>query len=219
MPRPVKNIITIGTKYTRLTVISKTEKPKYFLCKCDCGAIKEVRKDHLYSGKTLSCGCLHKELSSARTDTLHKANIKHNNSRSLTYGIWSNIKQRCGNPSNKFYSHYGARGIQVCDRWLESYENFLADMGEQPKKMTLERIDNEKGYSPDNCKWATRKEQSNNTRANRRLEHDGKNLTVTQWAIEKGVHRNTLNERLRSGWSVKQALDTPFVKRCRRIEE
>ena len=210
MPRKEINPVFVGQRFGRFVIESVG---RYCLCLCDCGTRKDVRRDHLKTGMSQSCGCLHSERSSARTKNLHKANTRHGESKSRLYSVWQNIKGRCHRPEHKFYQYYGARGIEVSQEWRESFEQFIFDMGERPDGMTLERIDNNRGYSKENCRWATRKEQSNNTRANRRIEHDGMSLTITEWAIKLGIHRNTLNERLRSGWSIKSALCTPIRKR------
>jgi hypothetical protein len=209
MPRKETNPIVVGQRFGRFAVEATG---KYCLCLCDCGTRKTVRRDHLKTGMSQSCGCLHSERSSARTENLHKANTKHGKSGTRLHSIWFGIKQRCGNPNNPAYKHYGARGIELCNRWFD-FSNFLSDMGEPQKGMTLERIDNNLGYSPDNCRWATRAEQMSNTRANRRITHQGETLTITQWAKRLGVHRNTFNERLRCGWSEHDAITIPFRTR------
>jgi len=208
MPRPVKNIISIGDKFTRLTVVSKTEKPKYFLCECDCGKIKEIRKDHLYSGKTLSCGCLKDAQARERASVLHNANISHGMSSHPLYNIWRGIKQRCLNPSSSHFNRYGGRGITICEQWRDSFEQFLNDMGVPNDGQTIDRINNELGYFPENCRWATRKEQSNNISTNHKLTYKGQTLNIAQWAELKGMPYNTLRERIVKGWDIDRAINT-----------
>ena len=127
-------------------------------------------------------------------------NKTHGKSRSPIYVCWQAIKGRCFNPNAAHYARYGGRGITVCDRWLV-FDNFVADMEPRPQNMTLERIDNDGPYSPDNCRWATRKEQSNNRFCNVRIMHDGVTLTVAQWSERTGIHHNTISGRYKLGWS------------------
>jgi hypothetical protein len=196
----------LNTRFHRLTVVRSAERKGYWTCLCDCGATKDVRSDHLKLGKVLSCGCLHSELARARSSNMHKANTKHGLSKSRAHGIWLGIKQRCHNPNNPAYSYYGGRGITVCDRWNDSFEAFLADMGEPPDGQTLDRIDSNGHYSRENCRWASIKEQQNNTRRNRRVTVGNITLTISQWAELTGMHRNTIDERLKAGWPPERAV-------------
>lgn len=133
-----------------------------------------------------------------------------NGKRTTEFKAWQAMKTRCNNPNFNGYKYYGGRGIKVCDRWLEGFENFLCDMGRKPSdEYSLERKNGELGYYPENCKWATRIEQLNNTRQNRFLEWDGKRMTVAQWGREIGIRGKTLRERIRKGYSVKEALTLP----------
>ena len=120
---------------------------------------------------------------------------------------------RCHRPSCRAYSNYGARGIYVCDRWRESFENFLADMGPKPSPAhSIDRIDNNLGYSPENCRWATWHEQSRNKRVNLLVEHRGKRQCLTDWARDTGIHVNTLRFRIKKGWPVERALTEGATK-------
>lgn len=203
----------IGLRFERLTVVAASDRKKHFDCLCDCGNKKTVRNDHLLGKKIQSCGCLRNEASSQRTKNLHLANTTHGLSRTKLHYIWNNIKQRCHNPKHKFFQFYGGRGITVCKKWRDSFEEFLSDMGQPQVGQTLDRKDNSRGYSPSNCRWASRKEQSNNTRRNRIIEIDGVSRTLGEWADLNGLHRNTIEGRLKSGWPPKQAVSLPAIKK------
>ena len=131
----------------------------------------------------------------------------HRKSRTPEYRVWCSMKARCNDPKHKAYKRYGGRGLAVCDQWLYSFENFLADMGKRPSpEHSLDRIDNDLGYSPNNCRWATRLEQANNQSTNRRITFNGKTQTVTEWAREMGLTEGMLRSRLDLGWSVERSL-------------
>ncbi len=136
---------------------------------------------------------------------------------SKEYERWSAMKQRCYDPSCPNYKRYGARGIKVCDRWLASYSNFIADMGRRPSsRHSLDRINNDGHYEPGNCRWSTKSEQGRNTRTNRNLTCDGRTMTVVEWAEEIGVSYDFLYHRIEKGWSheraIKQPKDKKYVK-------
>lgn len=132
--------------------------------------------------------------------------IKHGGSKTRAYGSWDAMTQRCTNPKHKAFHRYGGRGIVICDRWRD-FANFLADMGQPPSdKHSLERENNDLGYSLDNCKWATKIEQQNNMARNRRLTLNDKTLTVAQWARVLGVRPQLIDQRLRRGWSLERTL-------------
>ena len=134
------------------------------------------------------------------------------------YDTWRRMRQRCNTTSHASFNNYGGRGIKVCERW-NNFANFLSDMGEKPTpKHTLERIDNDLGYSPENCTWATWREQNNNTRFNKILSYNGKSLTITQWARRMGMKPNTLVYRIRLGWSVEDSINRPVGKYVRKSE-
>jgi hypothetical protein len=155
----------IGKKFGRLTVIGPSvaikQKSKTVLCQCECGAQCVVIPYQLQSGHVRSCGCLKLEINTAQARRLF---IKHGKKWSLEYKAWEGIKQRCFNPNSSGWHKYGSRGITVCQDWLK-FENFYKDMGDKPsKKHSIERINNDKGYSKENCKWALPVEQARNKR-------------------------------------------------------
>ena len=154
----------------------------------------------LLSGNTRSCKCLLKEKVKERVTT-------HGFSSTPTYHVWEHMIQRCTNPKDKRFKAYGGRGITVCKRW-HTFINFLEDMGEKPEHLSIERVNNNKGYSPDNCKWATRKEQNSNTRRNRLITHNKETHTLSEWAAIKNKNYQTLRARLnRSKWPIEMALE------------
>lgn len=176
-------------------------------CVCRCGKKKTFILSNLGNGKTRSCGCLSREL--RRSMAKHGACAGDQESR--TYRAWIEMKVRCSNKNKIAWQNYGGRGIQVCDRWLHSFENFLADMGECPSDRSLDRIDNGSGYSKDNCRWATKVEQNNNKRSNRWFEHDGKRMTIGQWGRYMGWPKWVIYNRIDSGgMSFKEAITTPL---------
>jgi len=185
----------IGERFNRLTVISyagtigtSRQKETTWNCICDCGNKVTVRGGGLRGRKTLSCGCLGKE-------RRLEANTSHGMKHTSTYNTWCRMKGRCTNLNDKDYTYYGGRGITVCERWLK-FENFFEDMGEKPTGLTLERTDNNNGYSPENCIYASRKEQSRNKRNNRIIIYQGKTQCMKDWAIDLGIKYHTLLRRL-----------------------
>lgn len=191
-----------GQRSGRLTAVRRVESRKgstLWLCKCDCGNDKVVYLASFTLRPNLSCGCLHKEIQRKRL-------TKHSMARSPEYHAWQAMRQRCFTKHHPEYPNYGARGITVCDQWRYSFPAFFADVGLRPsKKHSIERRDNDKGYSPENCYWGTTRDQNKNKRSNHFVEYRGKSLTVTDWALELGINPNTLSERLRKGWSVERA--------------
>lgn len=138
-----------------------------------------------------------------------KMNITHAKSNTLTYIAWCGIKQRCENPKSQQYPNYGGRGITICARWRNSFENFLADMGEKPNGLQIDRIDCNGGYEPGNCRWVTANEQQRNKRNNHIVEWNGERLPVTAWAERLGVAPFVIYHRLRRGWPIVEAMTKP----------
>jgi hypothetical protein len=192
-----------GERFGRLLVQRKDGYNKhhqlYWLCECDCGNYKLVLGSLLRNGETQSCGCLHKEVTG-------NINRKHSLANTPIYSLWNSMIDRCHLPTSHTYNRYGERGISVCERW-HNFENFYADMGDKPEGMSLERIDNNGDYCPENVIWATAKQQANNRKSNVVLEHNGKKQTMQQWCDELGLKIGTVWARLNVyGYTVEQAL-------------
>ena len=207
----MNKINLIGEKFKRLTPVKETRLRNRiaWICVCDCGNTKTVTSDDLKQKKVLSCGCLKKELDKTRK-------LKHGNSKTKIYNCWIGMIDRCTNPENSRYPSYGGRGIRVCERWM-TLENFIEDMSPRPDgKVSIERIDNNKGYYPDNCKWATDSEQQSNKRNSCKYFFDGESLTVAEIARRVGINKGTLNSRLKSGWGLIDATTIPVDKSRRR---
>lgn len=207
LPSRVKD--ETGNVYGKLTVIGyagnslKSNKGAYWLCRCECGAEPVVAGVTLRLGRSRSCstGC---------GNRTHGHTTKDATRRSSEYTCWQEMRFRCHKHNHPAFANYGGRGITVCARWLESFTNFFDDMGAKPtQEHSIGRIDNNGNYEPNNCRWETAEQQSNNKRTSRYLTHDGLTLTVANWARRLGIHRNLLFTRLRSGWSVEKALTTP----------
>lgn len=141
------------------------------------------------------------------------ARATHRMSHTPIYNCWRSMLARCENPNQKDFARYGARGITVCNRW-RNFADFLADMGTKPDGMSIDRIDGSKGYSPENCRWATATEQANNKRSNVLVTFNGATATVAEWAQRVGLERKTLEYRIRAGWDASRALTTrPLIQR------
>lgn len=171
-------------------------------CTCDCGAEKIVRGPSLTAGNSKSCGCWNLEV-------LRNRAVTHGMSKTRTYESYLGMIKRCYDPEHNRFPRYGGRGIKVCDRWLESFENFLEDMGECPSAMSLDRVDNDGDYCPQNCKWSSATEQARNRVSNRTLEYGGMSKTVAEWGEYTGLGWSTLNGRLQNGWNVEDTLTRP----------
>lgn len=191
-----------GIRFGRLVVIRRQEGPPgiaRWQCLCDCGEVTSVRASHLRDGNVQSCGCLARE-------RVSKAKRTHGMDRTKTYYAWASIKQRCRNPKNAMYHYYGARGIDICDRWHNSFEAFLRDMGEAPAGSSIDRINNDRGYEPGNCRWTTAMVQGNNKRNNVILEARGERHTLSEWARIAGIPKSTLHGRIKRGLRIEDAI-------------
>lgn len=176
-----------------------------WICKCDCGGQKTIVSYSLRKGITQSCGCLQVE-NCRRIGQI----TTHGMSGTVEHMTWASMKQRCSNPTAVGYENYGGRGIRVCDRWENSFENFYTDMGPRPSELhSIERENNDGNYEPNNCFWKTDKEQSNNRRSNHFVEYDGRKLTISQLADLKGLKYSTVAQRIHRGWSVDDAANIP----------
>jgi hypothetical protein len=206
--------IEVGHKFTRLTVVSPAEtrilkggqRRSQWVCRCDCGAQLNVMDADLKSGNTKSCGCLLRDIAPFVQRT-------HGQRHTSTYNVWHNMKRRCCDPSNHAYRWYGGRGIYVYEPWLESFENFLRDMGHKPTDRTLGRIDNDGPYSPENCRWETPYEQQCNTTRNVWIEFRGERMIMFEAIRRAGLTVGAVYQRLRNGWALDRALATPLRKR------
>lgn len=191
-------------------------------CICTCGSVCYVRKSEL-GASTMSCGCWKKDGMHAmrgEDNPSYKHGYAANNSKKLIYSSWSNMLNRCSNPKNCNYHRYGGRGISVYEPWRD-FESFLKDVGEPPSAegyWSIGRIDNDKNYEPGNVRWEGRIEQARNRRSCVWLEHEGKRMLVTDWELHKGYRQDSIAKRLRRGWSVADAIDTP-PRVCKNTEQ
>jgi hypothetical protein len=215
-----------GLRFGRLTVAAEVFRPggrkrRYWQCVCGCGTDVVTEQSNLMSGHSTSCGCYHKQRTAARS-TRHGAAGRGRHAPE--YDIWWAVLARCTNPNQEYFADYGGRGITVCARWRNSYPNFIGDMGSRPKAThSIDRIDNDAGYwcgraeCPEcgpagrvpNCRWATRRQQSRNTRVSRRLTIGDRTMALVEWAEEKGISASTLRTRLSAGWPVERAVNAP----------
>lgn len=201
MRTPIRYDLT-GHRFSRWTVLHlATERPEWmrrsaagaaWICRCECGTERAVLGAELRRGASRSCGCLQREVAAAMK-RVHGASAD----KRPGYYSWQNMRARCNNPKHPHFSYYGARGITVCERWKD-FAAFIEDMGAPESGMTLERIDVDLGYSPENCRWASRSEQMRNTRRNVFLTHDGRTQVVADWAAELGVSFSRLRYYVRT---------------------
>jgi hypothetical protein len=184
-----------GQRFGKLVVV-KSQSSTSVVVQCDCGAVKTVEKWNIIRGRTLSCA-----------GKQCKLNKTHGATGTKTYDVYLAMRQRCLNPNCPSFRNYGARGITICESWLRGFDAFFADMGHAPVGLQLERRDNEGSYSPENCYWATPKQQSSNTRCNHKVTVGAVTKTVAEWAAENGINRSTAYKRInRSGWDPVRAV-------------
>lgn len=187
----------IGVKFGLLTVVERAGSDRFgrtqWKCQCDCGRDAVVALFRMKSGHTKSCGCY------------KPGNVTHGKSRTPTYNSWLAMKQRCDYKGHAEYHRYGGRGITVCDRW-KSFENFIADMGERPAGMSIDRIDVDGNYEPGNCRWATTGEQMRNRRSTINVTRDGVTKCISDWCKDLGLDVDRVYGRIRRGISPQEAL-------------
>lgn len=204
-----KMIDISGSKFGRLLVIRRhSMKGRSILweCQCDCGGIRITRAPDLKNGKTLSCGCLLKELLLTR-------NSRHGMSNTRIYEIWSGMVKRCTNPKAIGWKYYGGRGIVVCEKWL-SFEGFYEDMKDgYSDNLSLDRYPDTNGnYELINCRWATEKQQANNRTDNHLIYYNERTQTLAEWCEELNINYKLTENRLRNGWSAENAFTMPKQK-------
>lgn len=183
-------LVEPGQRFGSLTVVRferMAGRANAYLLQCDCGKTSVTTAQKLLKGKTRSCGCVR---------AARHGHARHGGKASRAYSKWGGMRERCLNPSNKNFSDYGGRGIAICERW-QKFENFLADMGEPPEGMTIDRINNEGNYEPGNCRWATVTEQNRNKRTSAILEYRGERRTISHWAESLGVSKSVLRYYIR----------------------
>lgn len=202
-----------GNRYGELTVVrfygkANNSRESEWECICDCGNMVIVRGSNLKKGNTTSCGCKAKE-------RLRNINLSHDLSGTKLYSVWKGMKTRCNNSNTMYYQRYGGRGIKVCDEWDDDFKVFYdwANSNGFLEELTLDRIDNNGNYCPENCRWVDMKEQSNNTRKNRCVTYQGETKNLAQWCEYLGISGNMVRSRLHRGWSEEKALSTPVLKR------
>jgi hypothetical protein len=204
----------IGQRFGRLTVISEGKTRgyyKYYLCKCDCGNEKEIYEANLRRGLTKSCGCLQKERA-------RKANLIHGHAakgkKTKLYRVWCGMHNRCKCKTNSSYELYGARGITVCDEWKEFLPFYdWAIANRYREGLEIDRIDGNKGYGPDNCRWVTPRENGLNKRNNRLITINGETRTLSEWAEISGINYDLLWYRVHAGWTGTDMLKPPRTSR------
>lgn len=199
-----------GQKFGRLTVIKldhivikKHGTVSYWLCKCDCGNEKIIRKDHITGNKILSCGCLQKEKAS-------EINSTHHLSKSRIYYIWASMKRRCSLKTDTNYVRYGAKGIKVCDEWqkFESFYDWAINNGYKDN-LSIDRIDVYKDYCPENCRWTNEIQQANNKSNNTKIKYNNEEHTLAEWARFLGYSYSTICHRYYRNWDVEKMMQQP----------
>lgn len=213
-----------GIRFSRLFVIKRVANRKnqrMWECICDCGNHVVKPTSDLTGGNTRSCGCLHKEsaaLICKKYRKTHGLSIGEDGKMPRIYRIWAKMKSRCNNKNESFYYRYGGRGITVCDEWHDFIVFYRwAITNGYSDELTIERINNDRGYCPDNCAWIPIKAQAANRHTNRIIEFNGELLPITHLATKYKIMRTTLEQRLKRGWSIERAIKTPVRKKSKNM--
>lgn len=206
-----------GQRFGRLTVVKYVgtkNRKSMWLCKCDCGEETVSSCTNLTGGGSTSCGCKRREVCSSR---MKSRNYKHGGTNTRLFRIWTGIKTRCLDQNVSEYPRYGGRGITICDEWKESFSSFRdwALSSGYSDELTCDRIENNKGYSPENCRWVDIKTQQNNKRTNKLLTYKDETHTVSEWERIRGFKRGLILSRLRLGWSAEKAIEDEVMHRKR----
>lgn len=195
-----KKLNLLNKRFGKLVVLEECNKRdnfgnKVYKCLCDCGNITYVRGNSLRTGNNRSCGCLR--------------GSNHGKTHTRLYYVWCSIKQRCYNPNNNRYDDWGGRGVTMCEEWRKDFQAFYnwAINNGYDDNLTIDRIDNNKNYEPDNCRWVDRKTQNRNKRNNRNITIDNETHCLKEWCEILNLKYNTISMRLRRGWDVKRALE------------
>lgn len=215
----MRKVDVVGLKFGRLTVIKRVGSNGHssiWLCRCECGKMKEVTLPHLRQGSVRSCGCLAKEAASKRgcLSKIGERAYKHGDSHhNHLYGVWGAMKRRCYNPHVAYYELYGGRGIEVCRQWHDylSFKTWALSSGYR-QGLTLDRINPDGNYEPSNCRWITIQEQQRNRRNNRYYEYHGKFYTVKEIAEMVGLKPRTIQGRIERGWIIDNVVETPCLR-------
>lgn len=213
-----------GQRFGRLTVVERAGQTAagvvVWACVCDCGTICDVQGNSLRNGRTKSCGCLRFEKNLSRILNWNVAQGFDGHVYTRLYHVWAGMRERCSNPNAPNYRLYGGRGIYVCKEWDESFELFesWALAHGYAENLTIDRVDVNGGYCPENCRWVPMVVQQNNRRNNRKIEFRGETHTIAEWAKIKNMSRTLLRYRIEAGWSIERALTEPKNKKSQSRE-
>jgi hypothetical protein len=186
-----------NNRFGKLTAISYLHKGLWN-CTCDCGSKTIQQSSAMREGRVVSCGCYGK--------TLGHLNATHGMSLTKEYKVWQQMKKRCLDKKDKSFSNYGGRGISVCEKWINSFECFISDIGGRPNGMSLDRIDVNGNYEPSNCRWASMKTQARNKTNNQIITFNGVSACLSEWEEITGIKHGTIRRRIKNGWSIEDAL-------------